>query len=51
MEIHLAGVSVGSRAVPAEEGTALLKTLRHWAALPHLPPVDAPGLLETEEIQ
>ena len=31
MEIHLAGVSLGRRAVPAEEGTALLKTLQHWS--------------------
>jgi hypothetical protein len=31
LEIHLSGLSLPRRAVPAEEGTALLKTLQHWA--------------------
>lgn len=31
LEIHLDRVALGRRAVPAEEGTALLNTLRHWA--------------------
>jgi hypothetical protein len=50
MEIHLARVSLGSRVAPAEEGTALLKTLQHWATPPHLP-ANAEGQMETEEIQ
>lgn len=31
LEIHLSGMALGRRAAPAEEGTALLKTLQHWA--------------------
>jgi hypothetical protein len=31
LEIHLNGFALGRRAAPAEEGTALLKTLQHWA--------------------
>jgi hypothetical protein len=31
LEIHLSSLSLGRRAAPAEEGTALLKTLQHWA--------------------
>ena len=31
LEIHLSGVALGRRAAPAEEGTALLKTLKLWA--------------------
>jgi hypothetical protein len=34
MEIHLTKVRLGPGAAPAEEGTALLKTLQHWAAQP-----------------
>ena len=51
MEIHLSGVSLGRKAVPAEEGTVLLKTLQHWAELPHTQPEGDPGPPETEEIQ
>jgi hypothetical protein len=47
-EIHLAGMSLGRHAVPAEEGTALLKTLRHWADQAGMP--DVHDELETEEI-
>jgi hypothetical protein len=47
-EIHLAGMSLGRHAVPAEEGTALLKTLRHWADQTGMP--DVHDELETEEI-
>jgi len=31
LEIHLDRAALGPRAVPAEEGTALLNTLRHWS--------------------
>jgi hypothetical protein len=48
LEIHLAGMSLGRHAVPAEEGTALLKTLRHWGEQTAAPA--AAGELETEEI-
>jgi hypothetical protein len=51
MEIHLTGVSLGARVAPAEEGTTLLKTLQHWAALPHLPADGAQEPVETEEIE
>ncbi len=47
LEIHLAGLSLGPRPVPVEEGTALLKTLRQWADQPRAA-LD-PGL-ETEAV-
>jgi hypothetical protein len=31
MEIHLAGMSLGTHPAPVEDGTALLRTLRQWA--------------------
>ena len=34
LEIHLTKVRLGPGVAPAEEGTALLKTLQHWAAQP-----------------
>jgi len=45
VEIHLAGLRLGPRACPAEEGTALLKTLQHWAAR-----VPDPGPGQSEEV-
>jgi hypothetical protein len=48
LEIHLTGVSLGSRPVPAEEGTALLRTLRIWAAQAGTD--GAPDALETEAV-
>ena len=58
MEIHLAGLTLGPRVAPAEEGTALLRTLRHWAdqaaqtalADPGGPDSGDPEFLETEVI-
>jgi len=47
MEVHLAGLTLGRGAVPAEEGTALLKTLQHWA---DQAAAEDPGPLETEEV-
>jgi hypothetical protein len=53
VEVHLTGLSLGPRTAPAEEGTALLKTLRHWAA-PGPRPVpavaDDPAAMATEEV-
>jgi hypothetical protein len=48
VEIHLTGMTVGPRAVPAEEGRALLRTLQHWTAF------EAwgadPGAMETQAV-
>jgi len=66
MEIHLAGLTLGSRVAPAEEGTALLRTLQHWSehALQNGPggpdaggpdaggpDAGSPDALETEAVQ
>ncbi|MDR3671720.1 MAG: hypothetical protein P4L36_12800 [Holophaga sp.] len=50
LEIHLAGLSLGRRAAPAEEGTALLKTLQHWADRPEPLRSADPGTVETEQV-
>jgi hypothetical protein len=50
LEIHLTSLSLGHRAAPAEEGTALLRTLQRWAD-PSGPARDAdPGVMETEPV-
>jgi len=53
VEVHLTGLSLGPRTAPAEEGTALLKTLRRWAQ-PGLRPDpaagDDPAAMATEEV-
>ena len=51
VEIHLTGLRLGARAVPAEEGTALLKTLRHWADRPAAALDADPAALETEAVE
>jgi hypothetical protein len=52
LEIHLAGVALGARTVPVEDGTALLRTLGAWAALASRPAADGTGTgaLETEDV-
>jgi len=50
LEVHLAGVALGPRTVPAEEGTALLRTLQAWAFAPAPPAGEEPGALETESV-
>jgi len=50
LEVHLAGVALGPRTVPAEEGTALLRTLQAWAFPPAPPAGGEPGALETESV-
>jgi hypothetical protein len=47
LELRLAGVAMGPRPAPAEEGTALLRSLRAWS----VPVPDAdPGQPVTEEV-
>jgi hypothetical protein len=50
VEIHLASVSLGPGTVPAEEGTALLRTLRIWAAPPGTGGATEAGAGEAEEV-
>jgi hypothetical protein len=50
LEIHLAGLSLGRRAAPAEEGTALLKTLQRWTDQTGPVQDQAPGSVETEQV-
>ena len=50
LEIHLSTLSLGRRAAPAEEGTALLRTLQHWADLPGSSAGADPAILETEQV-
>lgn len=48
LEIHLSGVALGRRPVPAEEGTALLRTLQHLAERTRSAP--DPEAVETEAV-
>jgi hypothetical protein len=51
VELHLTGLSLGPRTAPAEEGTALLKTLHRWAAPRPVLAVDGdPAAMATEEV-
>jgi hypothetical protein len=50
LEIRLAGVSLGPRTVPAEDGTALLRTLAGWAARSQASGGSGPDGLETEAV-
>jgi len=51
LEIHLDGVTLGARVSPAEEGTALLKTLQHWAFEAARSEAGDPEALETEAVE
>jgi hypothetical protein len=50
LEIHLSSLSLGRRAAPAEEGTALLRTLQHWGDQPGFSAGADPAILETERV-
>jgi hypothetical protein len=50
LEIRLEGVSLGARVAPAEEGTALLRTLEHWSAPMPEPAPEAADGVETEPV-
>ena len=50
LEIHLTGAALGPRTAPAEEGTALLRTLQAWAFPCALPGGGGPDDPETEEV-
>lgn len=52
LELHLAGVALGARTVPVEDGTALLRTLGAWAAQASGPAAGGTGTEgpETEDV-
>lgn len=53
VELHLTGLTLGPKVAPAEDGTALLNTLQHWAARRALPAGTheaKSGTQETEEV-
>lgn len=51
LELHLAGLALGPGTVPAEDGAALLRTLRAWAApAPAVAAAAGPDDLETENV-
>ena len=50
LELHLQGVSLGAHVGPAEDGSALLRTLARWSALRPLASAGAADALEPERV-